>query len=327
MSLDHILFSYVSPVFGLLIICTNLAEITILVLRKKTNHFSTPLVYVLALSVSDLLVGIVIVCTKIVYFLIESKLLRSNEALNTALLLMKFLFLRMSLIMSILSLLALTIDRMRAVQVASQRPQKTAVYISLASGLISVILAFALFMLSRNIKAVRDYEALVFPFLSIPSVAIFVIVYVRIIGTIRQSQIKLAMFHNTPIEGSNAMKTFKDADVGTAVVEPNDRLSSNKLSCVSHMKKDHRLLKLSISVVLTFALCWIPLSTCVILLTAGIQINRTTSNICFLLTFSNSFINPILYFAQFQDLFKKICSVRFLKPKRQRSSTVTTLDS
>ena len=316
MSLETILFDYISPAIGLLVICTNLTEIVMLISRKKKNQFNTPLVYVLGLSISDLMVGIVIVCYKTFYFLVNFKVLQSSEALCTFLHLMKYLFLRMSLIMSITSLLALTIDRMRATQVAIQRKQKTATYISALSGFFSIVLASTLF-LSRKYKVLDEKELFIFPLLSLPSSVFFIIAYAKIIQSVRQRRITLNKCHLTSNKENNEMKALREDLIDQTRVGETDKLSLKDISSFTSMKKEYRLLKLSISVVLVFLLCWMPLSVCGILVVAGIHTNTVVLHISFLLAFSNSLINPILYFTHTRKLFKKFFSDVLLKLKQQ----------
>ena len=130
MSLAEVMFEYVSPILAILIVVANTIEITMLIRQKQRNKFNAALVYVFGLSLSDLLVGMTIVCTKIVYFIIKMKLFSDSIVLEKMIHVFKYLFLRMSLFISIFSLLAITVDRNRAMNASVRRTPKCAVMLS-----------------------------------------------------------------------------------------------------------------------------------------------------------------------------------------------------
>ena len=63
-----------------------------------------------------------------------------------------------------------------------------------------------------------------------------------------------------------------------------------------NLKRERRLIKLTLCIILCFLVCWLPLSVVASLIATGFQLDAGLVNFSFILAFTNSLGNPILYF-------------------------------
>ena len=324
MELANILFEIVSPTMAGLIIIVNLAEIVMLTRKKRGKGLTAPMVYVLSLSISDLCVGKVIVCVKIVHFLEKTGTIRNKEDARAAQYLMKYMFLRISLLMSLANLVALTVDRMVSLRTLVKRSKKTAIIISIINTLSSIVFILVLYFTLHSFISKDDYlqyELLMFSVLVFPSAVYFAIAYTLIIRYAKQLQRRLV--------GSLRCTKLSEPSI-TSDANVDDAFKQQ-----TYLKREKKLTKLMSSIVLGFLVCWAPLAVHGILYAADVKINLGASYTCYVLAFSNSLLNPIIYFfhmrrrvrRSFRRMFQTFTSTwkslkLVMQPKNDKSSFV-----
>ena len=206
-----------------------------------------------------------------------------------ALRMMNFVFLRTSLLTSICSLLALTIDRLVALRSLAKRSKKRAIAVSLATLTASTTSMFALYLTMHkycNPKTFKRFGLIIIPIFTFPSTILFVVAYALIIGHMKRRSQNLHRYIN------ESLKSAKNAviDFTKAKKFQNIRVRHRNL------KRERRLIKLTLCIILCFLVCWLPLSVVASLLATGFQLDAGLVNFSFILAFTNSLGNPTLYF-------------------------------
>ena len=294
MALQDVLYEIVSPTMAVLIIIVNLAEIVMLTRRKKGRGLTAPMVYVLSLSIADLFVGIFIICVKIVHFLMKTNVIHNKEVAKAALEMLQYLFLRMSLLMSLANLIALTVDRMVSLRTLVKRSKKTAIIISIVNTFASTVFIVTLYFTLQafiSMQVYKQYEVLVFSVLVFPSAIYFAIAYTLIIRYVQNQQRRLV--------GSLRFKKFSVPE-GTLEISMEDAIRQQ-----TYLRREKRLIKMMISIILGFIICWAPLAVSGILWATEVKINLGVYYTLFILAFGNSLINPIIYFFHMRGRVRK----------------------
>ena len=221
MALKDILYEVVSPILAGLIIIVNFAEIVMLTRKKRGTGLSTPMIYVLTLSISDLSVGVIIACVKGIYFMVKTNIIHDKETAKTIIYYLQDMFLRMSLLMSLTNLISLTTDRMISLRTMVKRSKKRAVIVCVVNAVGSVGFVLIYFFSLQSFippHIYKQYEVLVFSALVFPSAVYFFIAYTliiryarhqhhRIVGTHRFKKFNEMMTLNISIEDAMKQRT------------------------------------------------------------------------------------------------------------------------
>lgn len=284
--MQNIVWNFLSPTLAGLIIFSNIIEIIIIARLKEKLHLS--MVYILNLSISDLLVGLVIAAIKIVYFAMQNNpQLIQNKALVEFYFLLVFLFLRLSLIVSVLNLTAITVDRILAVRKPlwyRKLKQKKAICVSIflwvtAASVLAVYYCGIRFdWISQQSQT--EYELLLFPIVTIPAAVILSLCYYFIVSKLNMQRRRL---HNT---GLILHETTGDKLITFSPVPSKQEHR--------RLKKEWKVIKLAISVVSAYLICWLPISIYGLLKACGVSYKNIEDTL-FFVAIMNSFLDPILY--------------------------------
>lgn len=288
MSFSTYLYTYGSPVVAVLACVLNLPEIILLVRRyRKTSKLRyernvVPIILLVSLALSDFLVGLNVILVKVVYYLMEYNVIPINYHTLVLYKVMTFLFLRFSLLLSVLSLLAMTVDRLLAVK----NPIRYRAKIRTRHGFIAVAVTW---VSSSAIIAVHYYASvygegssfehrmLIFPITIIPSSVAFALCYVKILREVF-------------VQGRK-MKRVTDNRAGHR--------------CPRYiLEREFKVSRFAATVVCVFMICWLPLALTGLIAFLGVKIDENLPNMMFLLSFLNSALNPLIYFA-FKERFSR----------------------
>lgn len=183
------LYEIVTPIMRGLIVLLNVIEIVFIGRTEKRKKVGT--IYILNLSISDVIVGLMMILLKSMDPFMKGQL-KNNLAAKEVYGVIRYCFIRLSLFVSIFNLIALTIDRVWAVTKPFSHRQKTssfAVKICLLVWLLSVVSVTTFFCVVRfYVKDIERYNNLVFPIATYSTTAVFVICYNVIFKTIRKSR-------------------------------------------------------------------------------------------------------------------------------------------
>lgn len=273
--MEEIYWDYINPTIGVAIVFASVIEA--LIIYKIRNKMSTSMVYILNLAISDLLVGVMILVTKGLLIIITQMgaRVRDHLWLIEIYAVVNFAFLRLSLVTSLLNIIAIAIDRWIAVA----RPyfyrklkSRHAVLICALIWLVALSVVAIYYTIVRskieNNTIRHEYELLIFPLLTLPTLLGLIFSYLSILRFLRRSR-----------------QEFTNQNSDSDVDE----------SMTNHVEREYKVLKLSIAIIGTFALCWIPLSVYGILRAVGVH-SRDTQIATFAIALVNSLLNPIVYF-------------------------------
>lgn len=194
---SDVLYYYVSPTIAVLTILLNSVVIGALVRQYYRNKavgkrgHSAPLIFLINLAISDLLVGLTVTIIKVITFLYHYKLIRWSLAVGWAYHIMKYAFLRLSLLTSIFNLASLTIDRFLAIRYPMlyriKVNNKQALAVVGMTWLLSVIFTAAHYGIS-NFSGITlsKYDLIIFPAVVLPAALIFTTCYTLILLEIRK---------------------------------------------------------------------------------------------------------------------------------------------
>ena len=281
MSFSTYLYTYGSPVVAVLACVLNLPEIILLVRRyRHTSKLRyernvVPIILLASLALSDFLVGLNVILVKVVYYLMEYNVIPMNYHTFVLYKVLTFLFLRLSLLLSVLSLLAMTVDRLLAVK----NPIKYRAKIRTRHGFIAVAVTW---VSSSTIIAIHYYVSvygdgssfekrmLIFPITIIPSSIAFALCYVKILREVF-------------VQGRE-MKRVSEKRAGQR--------------CPRYiLEREFKVSRFAATVVCVFMVCWLPLALTGLIAILGVKIDPSLPNTMFLLSFLNSALNPLIYFA------------------------------
>ena len=71
-------------------------------------------------------------------------------------------------------------------------------------------------------------------------------------------------------------------------------------------EREKKTAKMVFTVVAAFVICWLPLAVVSLCILGGVLINMLVSNLVFVLAFTNSLVNPLLFFGFKKSLGKKL---------------------
>lgn len=246
-----------------------------MILRMVERPFS--IVYLLNLSICDLLTGIIVIFAKVLD-LVNSR--RLDILYGIAI----FSFLRLSLIMSSLSLIVITIDRYIGVILPfyyRRIKRRYAKYVCLCLWLFAtVVMVIEKIIMTVIPERNHLYLDLIFPIFIFPTSCIIGFGYSSIVQKIRQTKSDLQ-------RSSSAM-----GPSSTVVIR------GRKLN---DFNREEQLARLLVAIIIVYVVCWFPIAITVICTLA--ETHETAANhyvysfdICICITLLNSCLNPIIYF-------------------------------
>ncbi|XP_057311565.1 adenosine receptor A2b-like [Hydractinia symbiolongicarpus] len=280
---EPILFQYVTPVIGGLAILANMSEI-ISIMYHRHNNGGYALVYIFSLSMSDLLMGIMMVILKSMHPFMKTTL-KGNTGAKEAYDLIRFGCIRFALLMSIFNLIALSIDRVRAVKNPIKyrlRDGKHTIWIPVGLWCMAFLCISLYYWISRELfQNTKRYINLIFP------VAIFsaFIIFIGCYGIILHALVK----HR---------RTF---DIKIQKL-PDDRRLHPRPNI------EYKVVKVAIINVMVFLTCWVPFAT--VSLIRGLEtlcVSRALFSTCFTLASCSTVINPCMYWIRTKKTFGRAC--------------------
>ena len=326
--MSNVVFKYLSPTLGSF---TIIANFLVLLFMRKTNTKITPsLVYITNLAISDLLVGVIIVLVKLLYCLrINFEDLQASKALNEFYKLSIFTFLRLSLFISVLTLIVVTIDRIVAVHSPLFHrviKRRVSIIICVCIWIISIVISTMHYCLLKFQIVDENFGELLFPVLVYPTSFVIVLGYLFIILKVKSQRRRMTQI-DFQFKNKNQSEEKK-------ILESNLRKS---VTLKNQIKKELKLIKLTLLIVVTFLFCWLPWSTYGLVVAINKKSNvaqtKTIEDSLFAMAILNSLINPMVYAQHFRKEFGKylqnICICCFKASRRQRhlileESSITT---
>ncbi|XP_065063458.1 trace amine-associated receptor 5-like [Rhopilema esculentum] len=290
MKFSRALFFYGSPVVAVLACLLNLPEIILLLKRyRKMSKLHVkgrvvPVLLLISLAASDFLVGLTVILIKIIRYLLDEGIIPTSEFNRKMHKVLLFLFLRLSLLTSVFNLLALTIDRLCSIRNpilyrtrVSSRHGFAAVLASwmLASVLIAIQYYFSIYEDMEPIK----YRLLIFPVTIIPASSCFILCYIKILNNMSM--------HGQAIRG---------------------QLQTAEKCPLYILERELKISRFAATVVSVFMVCWLPLAFIGLVNILGVDIDNELPNTMFILAFTNSVLDPLIYFGfkEKESLRKKI---------------------
>ena len=279
-----IIWNFVSPTIGSLAFLTNVIQIVILAKTRKILS-SIPMIFILNLSISDAMVGLVEIFIKLFHYIGKKHPeLHKEQEFSISYKVFIFIFLRISLLMSVLNLISISVDRIRCVAkpvLYRQTNPRKAIYLCLFLWCSSILLLTSYFLLLEkftNRRTVWRMELAVFPVITLPAAVFLIIAYSYIWHTVRMQ--------------NKELKERERFNFGTPKTK---RLVVASPLYTKRKKQERRLLRLTFAVVFLYLICWLPISIHSLLKACLVKV-PPIENVIFVIAISNSLLNPILYF-------------------------------
>ena len=302
MNFYEIVFIYGSPIVAVLACLLNLPEIILLVRRYRKiskspcERRTVPVILLTSLAISDFLVGFTVIMVKILRQLMVEGIVATTQTSGRVYRVLNFLFLRQSLLTSVFSLLALTLDRYLAVTKPlvyrtriSAKHGFFAVFVIWLSSFI-IISTHYYFSIYGDVEELK-YRMLIFPITILPACIAFTVPYLMIL-------------RNVFAQGRETL-----------------RRSANKMMNYQRhiLERELKISRFAATVVCTFMICWLPLAIIGLVTLNSVHMDTTLPNLMFFLAFVNSVIDPLIYFA-FKENFSKYLKKYILSWFRSRDA-------
>ena len=319
------MWNFVSPILGILIFFINAIQILFILHTNNTRgrrRLSIPLVFILNLSISDFLVGLTELLIKTMFWIGSNHHSFKNKAYRDIYQYLLFVFLRISLLVSVLNLIAITIDRLfcvvRPIQYRTKASRSSAVIVCITLWTISLITMSSYYYGMKNLT--DNYtswrmDLLFFPLVTLPTFPLLSTVYAFIWCRVRK-----------------ANKTFSGGEQFQGSATTRDGRQHQTRSVNGRRRQEHSLLILAFAVVIAFLVCWLPISIYSLLKIFEVKIIAfDLDNIMFVVAMSNSVLNPLLYFHSIRRrigrLIKQAISIRTKRFKGTPPSRLRNKDS
>ena len=298
MEFDQVFREYITPLTAVLIIVLNGIEIILILKGRNDLKIALFLIFVINLSISDLIVGILIVFAKIFTFL-KKHHYKDSVALIISLEVVHNME-RLSCLLSVFNLLAFTFTRMYAIRHPflhrTKFTRKLAnhiifgIWIMSFAILVSYYCAFT-FGVSKDVAT--RFEGLIYPVSTYCAIAIISYSYRIIYLEIRSGNKRNSVPENKNVAGHKDNRGENDTTHQQA-----ERMNEKKMER-RKLKKEERIKRIATASILAFGFCWFPISTIFFIESIGFTWhNAGMIRKCFyLLACWNSVINPILYIA------------------------------
>lgn len=284
-------WDYINPGIGGCIIIVNLIELA--VIYKIGKRIENSMVFIINLSISDLLVGIIVILSKILLDLLnkeislkEGDLSQVNPILIEFYVFCNFGFLRLSLVNSVLNLTVITIDRFLAVgkpilyrKIQQRHALVVCAIVWLTSiSIITVYYCIVKYAVFGEVKI--QYDLLVFPLLALPTLIVLAVSYTSIIRILRLLRKELN------------------------VDKKNMTVSQPRQQGTRHLQREWKVIKLAIAVVTVYFICWTPLS--VYGIARAFDFNSfVAEDVIFAIALLNSLLDPIVYFHHIRNEIRR----------------------
>lgn len=281
---------YVSLILALLTAIANTVEIVII--AKKKNKLHSSMIYILNLSISDLLTA---VCTLIIVII---RLVRSFPSL-TEVIIYQIIF-TSSIMTSSFNLVAITIDRILAIIRPIQHRNVKRVYsvsVCICLWLVSVVSLSIVYTVALLHPSKSGYNAILilYPTTTFTTVIILCGGYYWLIKSLKGQRHDLI--------SKMQSKNYNTLQQHSSHLE-------RKM-----IKSEWKIIKLSMVIVFAFFICWMPFSVyCIVIVCDRQLFNGYVIHSLLILALSNSFLNPLLYFHHFRKEIVKV----FAKIKKLR---------
>ena len=250
MDLQSVLYYYVSPAIGILAMLLNIVEIAALVKQYRRNKksgqhkHSNPIVFLANLALSDFLVGSSIAIVKLIHYLVKYRVIRFTFALLLTSHIMKYAFLRLSLLTSVFNLVSLTIDRLLAIRYPIvyrvKLGSKHAFMVVGITWVLSIIITAVLYYVT-NFSGIPmgNNDLIIFPAVVFPATVIFAISYGLIMYDVHRQgrNLRIMTASCSPIEASPRYSSCLTVDDGTR------SCSSNRHNLSSSSDRSRKLRK------------------------------------------------------------------------------------
>ena len=281
-------FKYGSTTAAGIICILNGIEICMLLkklnkVKVKCNQQKTSLWLLFNLAVSDFLVGLTAAVIKIIFYLLTFRVIALSDTLIAVYGFLLFFVLRISLLTSVLNLMAMTIDRYLAIR----HPFKSqAGWYRRHSGIINVViwvvsvsfvsLHYYLYVIKFSHRVGLKYEETIFSAVILPASVAFSCCYICTVAAIRKK--------------------------GKRIL----RASQSKTYMGYVFRREKRVTIFAGTVVLLFVICWLPLAILGIVRAMGYKVGIFIGDMIFSLAIYNSIGNPIIYFWFKTNIWQKI---------------------
>ncbi|XP_065063453.1 neuropeptide FF receptor 2-like [Rhopilema esculentum] len=313
MTLQAIIYYYISPTVAALTVIFNLIEIIFLVKQYKRNmsariqRHAIPIILFGNLAFSDLLVGVTVIAIKVMDVLFRDKVIPVTRTNVNVYYIFKFNILRLSLLTSFFNLILLTVDRFLAVRFPlayrTRADNKRAFVLVLITWVLSVAFTSIHYYMSfhAGINLVK-YDLVIFPAVVIPATFAFPVCNFMIVKAVRKHGEGLRQMTNNTACVSNSRSTNNTKMTNS---RRNSSQSINRAT-LHIIKREAKIYRLALTVVIAFIVCWLPMAICGLLLIAKIPVDGHVVNIVFTLAFTNSLIDPLAYFGFKDNIRRKI---------------------
>ena len=305
---SEVTLTYVVPTLAIITILENIVEVyTILASKETKKPLGISIILLLNLSLSDLFVGIGL----LVYVLIKH--LSSSVITDEYLIFMRLFLLRFTLIFSSFSIITLTLTRMFAVTkpIAYRKTKRSfAIKLAVIIWLSSLILSSVCYGFIRFYKtnSLNYYGNFLFPIISYPTIMLCCICFYKIIKTIqRQRRFRLehSRYYTSKKPSSIDIKTIdkekkKHSGLKSISFRKSMKTETDGIKDKFNKIYEMQLLKLTGGTIVVFIICWLPISTVMLLrLYSKIENSQYSSDIEMSISqiaHFNSLLNPIIYF-------------------------------
>ena len=302
-----------------------------------------PIIFLINLAASDLLVGLTVIIIKVLSFLHLRKMIAWTMPIAWTSHLLKFAFMRMSLLTSVFNLISLTMDRFLAIRnpiaYRMQVRRKQALVIVFMTWFLSVALSAAHYYIINFSGVSLKYDLVIFPAAVFPATITFAICYAKIIRIVFAQGKRLRRFSNSDCQesrhdsSSNGSNRHSNSNHGNNFSSSNNSNSAQVINhhgnyignsknnnqhhrgnnsskadnCPPHLlKRELKICRLAGTVVLAFVVCWIPIAVVGVTLLSGVKVKKLAVNLVFIFAFMNSTIDPVLYFSFKGDFLKNV---------------------
>ena len=181
------IYTTITPLLGGVVVLLNLIEVAMI---HKSKRKSANQIYLLSLSFSDIFVGITMIVLKSMDPFMKTTL-KGNIAAYEVYNVLKHVFIRFSLFISIFNLIAITFDRLLAIVYPfyhRSRGKRFRLKITIGVWFVSMFVVVLVYLISRfKLMNVDRYNNLVFPISTYTTTVLFGTCYSKIYISIRQS--------------------------------------------------------------------------------------------------------------------------------------------
>ena len=197
---QQFLYRYVTFGIGILAVFFNILEIIFMKYFKSFKKNPIGMVYILNMAISDIIVGFTMVILKSMDPYMKTTL-ANNETAHEIYHVIRFCFIRFSLLLSVFNLIALTIDRVCAIRFPFSINRKNIYFhYKVCSGvwISSFLITIIFYCLARYyLKDNERYKDFIFPIATFPATGLFVVSYAIIFNVVRRSSNTIATTQNS----------------------------------------------------------------------------------------------------------------------------------